>query len=644
MQKFEQEARESAEKKRVQALVDEIVADFEKRRDARRALESAWLLNMRFLAGEQYCNIAPNGEVVDESPQFYWQARRVYNRIAPIIDARLSKLTNLRPSLKVKAFSDEEGDVQSAKLATSVLQYVQDTVDFPRVVSRVMLWAETCGSAFYKIAWNENGGRQVSIDELGQPVYEGEVQVSALSAFEVFPDRLDVESIDETFSIIHAQVVSPSYVLERFGVGIQPQLFENGGLGAYAVAAADGGLGVKKETEGVLLLERYTRPSAEYPQGRLEIVAGNQLLLEGELPYLCGDRNERSFPFVKQDCLRLPGSFFGQSVINRLIPLQRAYNAVRNRKHEFLNRLSMGIVAVEDGSIDCDELAEEGLAPGKVIVYRQGTQAPQILDVGGMPAEFSKEEEWIEKEFSYISGVSDLSRSSTVTNVTSASGLQLLLAQDNSRLAVTMDSIEQAMQTVARQVLRLYRQLAGNVRLMSIVGESKRTQLFYFNASELPTADIRFVGEVAATPNEKRETLLKLFESGLLTDENGNVSKAHRNQILDAFGFGDVENARDISALHIGKASAENLLFSKREVEVEEFDDHELHANEHTRYLLSAVFDDGEQTLVKDRVLRHLRMHRQAQRNVEKDGAKNATVTDAVKVEEIVKEESYDAR
>ncbi len=644
MQKFEQEARESAEKKRVQALVDDVIADFEKRRDARRPLESGWLLNMRFLAGEQYCNIAPNGEVVDESPKFYWQARRVYNRIAPIIDARLSKLTNLRPSLKVKAFSDEEGDVQSAKLATSVLQYVQDTVDFPRVVSRAMLWAETCGSAFYKIAWNEKGGRQVSIDELGQPVYEGEVQVSALSAFEVFPDRLDVENIDETFSIIHAQVVSPSYVLERFGVGIQPQLFENGGLGAYAVAAADGGLGVKKEAEGVLLLERYTRPSAEFPQGRLEIVAGNQLLLEGELPYLCGDRNERSFPFVKQDCLHLPGSFFGQSIINRLIPLQRAYNAVRNRKHEFLNRLSMGIVAVEDGSIDCDELAEEGLAPGKVIVYRQGTQAPQILDVGGMPAEFAKEEEWIEKEFSYISGVSDLSRSSTVTNVTSASGLQLLLAQDNSRLAVTMDSIEQAIQSVARQVLRLYRQLAGNVRLMAIVGENKRTQLFYFNASELPTADIRFVGEVATTPNEKRETLLKLFESGLLTDENGNVSKAHRNQILDAFGFGDVENARDISALHIGKASAENLLFSKREVEVEEFDDHELHANEHTRYLLSAVFDDGEQTLVKDRVLRHLRMHRQAQRSADESGERNATVNDAVKVEEIIKEKSYDAR
>ena len=634
MQKFEQEAREAAERKRVQGIVDDVVSDFEARREARRKLESGWLLNMRFLAGDQYCDIGRNGSVVSEDQRFYWQTRRVYNRIAPIVDARLSKLTNLKTDLTVRAFSDEDSDVQSAKLATSVLRYVQDAVDFNKTVARVMLWAETCGSAFYKVAWNEKGGRQVSVDENGIPIYEGEAQVNALSAFEIFPDRLDVESIEETFSIIHAQVVSPTYVLEKFGVGVAPQRFHSDGIGTYAVASADSGNGLQQETEGVLLLERYTRPSMEYPKGRLEIVAGNQLLSEGDLPYLCGDRNEFSFPFVKQDCLRLPGCFFGQSIIDRLIPLQRAYNAVRNRKHEFLNRLSMGIVAVEDGSIDCDELAEEGLAPGKVIVYRQGTQAPQILDVGGMPAEFAEEEEWLEKEFSYISGVSDLSRSSTVTNVTSATGLQLLLSQDNSRLSVTLDSMERAAQTVAKQILRLYRQFAGNARLMTIVGENKKTQVFYFNASQLPTADIRFVGEAVVSPSDKRETLLKLFEAGLLTDENGNVSKEHKNQILDAFGFGDVENARDISALQIGKASNENLLFLSGEVDVEEFDDHELHINEHTRYLLSSVFEKNGQEQVKERALRHLRLHKTAVRGAVKGEQPAESAVDSVDLEQ----------
>ena len=86
-------------------------------------------------------------------------------------------------------------------------------------------------------------------------------------------------------------------------------------------------------------------------------MAGGKLLYADVLPFVNGERNERGFPFVKQDCLRLPGAFFGASVIERLIPVQRAYNAVRNRKHEFLNRLSMGVLTVEDGSIDTEELS-----------------------------------------------------------------------------------------------------------------------------------------------------------------------------------------------------------------------------------------------------------------------------------------------
>lgn len=65
-------------------------------------------------------------------------------------------------------------------------------------------------------------------------------------------------------------------------------------------------------------------------------------------------------------------------LVDLLAPLQRAYNAALNRRTEFINRLSFGTLCVEDGSVDVDEIEEEGLAPGKVIVYRQGTAAPQL--------------------------------------------------------------------------------------------------------------------------------------------------------------------------------------------------------------------------------------------------------------------------
>lgn len=65
-------------------------------------------------------------------------------------------------------------------------------------------------------------------------------------------------------------------------------------------------------------------------------------------------------------------------LVARLVPLQRAYNAIKNRKYELINRLSFVNLIVEDGSVDLDDLEDDGLCPGKVLVYRQGASQPII--------------------------------------------------------------------------------------------------------------------------------------------------------------------------------------------------------------------------------------------------------------------------
>lgn len=64
--------------------------------------------------------------------------------------------------------------------------------------------------------------------------------------------------------------------------------------------------------------------------------------------------------------------------VERLIPYQSAYNDAMNHRLEDLDKLRNRPVFIEDGSVDVDELAEEGEAPGKIIIYRQGSTAPQI--------------------------------------------------------------------------------------------------------------------------------------------------------------------------------------------------------------------------------------------------------------------------
>lgn len=614
-----QEIKQKQDEKRA----NEITQEFEKRREERRSLESSWLLNMNFFSGNQYCDVSPFGGVASEDKQFYWQSRRVFNHIAPTIDSRLSKLEKMRPTVCVRPFSDEDSDVKTAKLATGVLSYAQERIRFEETLKKATVWSEVCGSVFYKVSWDENGGRQVAVSESGKPIYEGEVSVVAVPPFEIFPDRLTAEDMDELESVMHARVVGVDEIYERFGVEVQGGEVAQLSLGGYSEPTA-GKLPLRQAglttpapvANAVVLIERYEKPSNAFPDGRLEIVADGKLLYSGGLPFVNGERGMRTFPFVKQDCLRMPAAFFGGSIVDRLIPVQRAYNAVRNRKHEFLNRISMGVLTVEDGSVDTDELTEEGLLPGKVLVYRQGGKAPEMLDCGSVPPEFAAEEEWLEREFALISGVSDLSESSTPTRVTSATGLQLLLSQDESRLAVTLSAMEQAIKEVGRQILCLYKQFAGNARLMTMTGENKKTQAYYFNASEL-TEDIRLEAQGTATPEEKRATILKLYEAGVLTDENGKLTQENKNRILEAFGFASYENAQDISPLHIAKAGEENIAMISRDTGVDDYDDHKLHITEHTRFLLSSEFKKRKDAdALKARYALHIAKHKEKQKEV----------------------------
>lgn len=73
-------------------------------------------------------------------------------------------------------------------------------------------------------------------------------------------------------------------------------------------------------------------------------------------------------------------SIYGKNgLVARLIPYQRTYNAIKNREMEYINRLTLGVLCVEDGSVDTDNLEEDGVAPSKIIVYRQGAEKPTLV-------------------------------------------------------------------------------------------------------------------------------------------------------------------------------------------------------------------------------------------------------------------------
>ena len=607
-------ANDHAARREEERIVRAVLQEFEARREARRGLERGWELNMNFLEGNQYCEIGPTGELEEEQARFYWQDRRVFNHIAPAIDTRCAKLAQVRPTMSVRAATGEERDLRTAKIATNVLHSVSEECGLDAAVAGATIWSETCGTAFYKVVWDVHGGKNVF--SANGTRAEGAVRIAVVPPFELYPEDLACESVEEQPSIMHVRAMSVAEIAERYGVEVAGSDICEFSFAPYSAsgnfAGGQGGSSRIVRKNSALVVEYYQKPSAAFVNGRLTVIAGDRLVYCGDLPYENGPNGSRTYPFVKQYAIAFSGAFFGGSVIDRMIPVQRAFNAVKNRKHEFLNRLTMGVWAVEDGSVDTEELLEEGLPPGKVLVYRQGATPPQMLGADCLPAEFGEEEERLLDEFILVSGVSELSSTTqNRTHVTSATGLQLLIDLDDTRLAIPIDSIRLALRTIGKQILRLMRQFAGPRRLMRMTGEGKRVEMYYFSSADLSSDDVVFETDTDETssPSKRRSLIYELYSMGILAGEDGKVSEETRERVLDALGFGGLDSARGLLPLHKNKAAEENLRLVNETVDTDWYDDDGAHIAEHTRFLLSDEFRRYAETDAKARFVAHLRGH-----------------------------------
>lgn len=594
-------------------IVAEITADFKKRQEARRPVELNWRLNMNFVVGNQFAQISSKGDIEESGKEYFWQEREVYNHIAPILETRLAKLGRVKAKAQVRPATSDDEDVASASLATKLIDAVCKENDFSSQLALANSWSEITGCAFFKVTWDAEKGH--ALDASGE-IKEGDVTITLCPPFEIFPEDIAITDIDKQSSVIHAKVLTTKEVKRIWGKDVKGGevnvfSFDNAQVGGgFGYTASVPKIVSEKREDSVTVIEKYEAPTHEYPNGRLIIVAGDTLLYQGDMPYLNGEDGTRGYPFAKQVCIDNLTNFFGTSVVERIIPVQRAYNTVKNRKHEFMNRMAVGVMAVEDGSVDTDSLEEEGLPPGKVVVYRQGSTPPIMLSPTQVPSEFSREEEKLLNEFVMISGVSEVTTYSQVpANVASGTAISLLLEQDDTRIALTADSLRESIKRISKQVLRLYRQFAKVPRVKRITGDNGDVEIASFCAGNIDSEDIVFdtISDIEDTLSARRAMVYDLLKLGLFADENGKLNASTKARLFEILGFGNWEDGRSNDEIHRKKALKENMELEKKDIPVDVYDDHALHIAEHVRMCVSTkcVSDKA----VRDRVANHIAKH-----------------------------------
>jgi hypothetical protein len=597
------------------SIIGYINDELQRRKQEKSPLELMWQLISNFIAGNQHCDInIATMQIEDLEAPYEWMEREVFNRMAPIYETRQAKLSRVRTSMIVKPGSNELKDTARAKVSTAILKGAQAKLKYANVQSTANMWMDLLGTVFWVNWWDTQAGRKVfeteivTLDDDGkenkeiEAVYEGDLANGLLTPFEVFPDSIFNQELDDCQSIIIDQVKSVDYIYNLYGIRVPGRTIQTfsivptantGGLGYNSFVNT---LATQDREDSEHLITYMELPSREFPEGKMAIVIGSShLAYYGSLPYKVGEDQKPSYPMVKQVCIKRPGSFFGTTVYERMIPVQRSYNAIKNRKHDYLNRVAIQAYTYPEGAIDVERLQEEGVSPGSLHPYTLGREGLKPIENGILPTEFRDEEYKLQRELEYLSGISEMSViSSAPSGVDSGIAIESIKESDDTRMALTAENIRFAAIENSKQLLRICKQFAIGPRILQFTGNNGIANVVVWDSSDIGSYDIGIEteNELLDTPGQRRQTTLLAMQNGLFNNEDGFIDKRTKSKLYKALNLGTYEEFLDIEQLQIDKAQRENTYLEYGILpKVADFDNHEIHVEEHNKYRLSTDYE-----------------------------------------------------
>jgi hypothetical protein len=619
------------------SVCSELKSRYEKRKGERNFLELQWRLWSAFYEGDQYADIDPlRGTLVEVPLWSTYEERNVFNQVAPTIDTQLAEMNKRKNNMRVTPASSSSKDKAAARVGDRVVASMRRRLGMSELYNIGNMYTLILGSCVWKTVWDASAGKTIAyiIGEMTNEevaalpperiidmhrmgydnpmkvdkVHEGDVDVQPVSPFEIYPENLNV-SCGKNRRIMHVKLLSPDEEEEKWGVrdkGEDNQVYKisNTEQPIYGGACFRAyGMTLHTETvkNTVRIYEEWELPTERYPHGRLMISSDNHLLHYGPLPDRTGQSGTYELPFDVQQSIRTDG-FFGKSIIDRLIPAQRAYNANKNRIQDYLNRISIGNFAYVQNSIPEDvlnDIMDVGLLPGMPIPYLQGMDKPSFMQTPSLPPDIFTETKNLADDINTIAGVSALAKTSTVgSQIDSASALAGLASQDDTRIGLIVENAQQAYINSTRKALLLYRQNVKYPRIVGAIGKDETLDVMQFEGSDLTSFDIRIDSEPTAsdTVQARAQNIIQMLNAGLFSDQS--MTPDTREAIFDMLDMGDWYALMDPNNANQRKANRENHKMAIGEpAKILSFEDHLAHLLVHMNFQLT---DEYEEAVKKD--------------------------------------------
>jgi hypothetical protein len=557
--------------------------EYLKCKNARQPFENQWYINLAFANGKHYLspiNVTTAGMrlIAQKSPP--WRVKLTINKTRTAIIKECAKLTMSRPIPTVVPATSEDEDYAAAKVAEHLLQNAFNNGEFETTRKDWVWWGVVCGVSFLKTYWDPNSpdddlnqpsqnnkpatgmGGQPLMGSNGEPIVPsrgpvmGKIQTERITPFHIYvPDLLSMELEKQPY-LIHVMTRSKLWVEEAF----KPAFKVTEDVRATNTIMESATLltkGSENVLDSVLVKEMWIKKNThkDFPEGGLITVVNNQVV-QVSRKWPCPFPE---FPFYKFDRM-LNGSFYSDSVVVDLIPVQKEYNRTRSQIIEIKNTIGKPKLVYQKGSLNPKQISTE---PGQAIPYLAGFQPPVALPGAEVPTTMLAEIQTLSQEFDDITSQHEISRGDTPNNaVSSGTAISFLQEQDDTALNHPIGSIEYAMEMMGKHRLKYILKYWSEERTIRITGKDETFETKSWRGSDLRgNTDVK-VQAGSALPFSKaaRSAMVtEWIQLGLVDPIDG----------MEAMEVGYLQNVIDEQRIDKKQAMRENLIMSKMELDPE---------------------------------------------------------------------------
>lgn len=640
-----------AESEMKKEIVGDIRKWYQKCKDQLDPLKRQWYLNLSFYKGDQYVDFIQGRIVQIPGPRN--KVRLTINRILPVVRTEMSRMTSQEVNAEVIPATTDDDDILRAESAQSVWTSARRAGNLKDAQAEAAYWVSTCGTGFIKTWWDKSHEEENAkgMVELGKIVY------TSVSPFHLLvPDLLE-QDIQKQPYVLNVFTKPVDWIRSRYGE-ILPEDYKPTVVGSQEIIESRY-LNTKEQAndqakpDSSLIIEAWIKPGTVKwaPKGAL-ITIVDQIVIQASIEGIPYEHGE--YPFHKE--ISIPtGSFYGMSSVEPLIPAQIEYNANRSQQATARRLMANPGLFYTEGSIDPNKYTN---ATGQMVGVKPGAPMPTPTPVPQMPSFVVNEIELIHRDIEDISGQHQVSKGNTPAGVSAGTALQFLAEQDNSYMSTTFDSIERAVEGIAKHTIALFVQYCDSPRLIKYVGREGSLAVNYLSGADVKGAtDIRVEG--GSSLPESKAARVALFTDwisrGILPPQDGlelmnlpsmksywDIAKVDENQAkrenlrireLDETELTQLMAEMDAQKEQITQrlamwgidptnnpiAAQELELFNEPVIPVNDFDNHEVHIEIHTRFMKGQEYESMPQ-VYKDQYERHVQMHedKMAQKTLEK--------------------------